>query len=209
MTRLDFLCHIAEPIVKKILERKYKIHYEGKFPEGPSCIYSKHIGDMDQFFIATMLYEQRKLATYIMRDFGIRNYLLRPIGGIMVVRSKDLGKNGHTIQEAHEKNEKAVKYSISRLKLGEPVVSFPEGTRSPGRLRTPFKLWIAERLLQAQENGAFEVPIQQVPVGLEIKNDNGYKHVWVRAGEPFYVHSKSELEEKLQKEIPKLSNIQP
>lgn len=201
---------MAVPFVRKVLESRYEIHYEGKFPEkGPCLIFSKHLGDMDQFFIGMMLYEQHRLATYIMRDFGFINYFLRPMGGIMVVRSKELAKGNYTRAEAYEKNKRAADYSISRLKLEEPVVNFPEATRSPGKLRTPFKLWVAERILQAQENGEFGCQIQNVSVGLECQVSNGYTHIWVRVGEPFYVRSKNELEEKLQKEIPRLSNIQP
>ncbi|MEM3153984.1 MAG: 1-acyl-sn-glycerol-3-phosphate acyltransferase [Candidatus Woesearchaeota archaeon] len=209
MTRLDFLCHLAQPLVKAYLEKKYSVHYKGKFPEGPCLIYSKHIGNMDQFFIGVMLYSQKKLATYIMRDFGILNYALRPIGGIMVVRSKDFAKTGYSRMEANQQNKRAADYALSRLKLKEPVVSFPEGTRSPGKIRTPFKLWVAEQILCAQENGAFEKPIPNVSVGLEIKELHGKTHVWVRAGEPFHARCKSELENKLLEEMPKLSNIQP
>lgn len=211
MTKLDFLCDITVPLVRTALKRYYTINYEGEFPKnGPCLIFSKHVGDMDQFFVGLMLQKQGRLANYLMREFPFPlNYVLRLYGGILVVRAKDIAKGKYGQEEADEINYRAARYAISRLKLGEPVLSFPEGTRAPNTLRLPLRLGIAEKILYAQEKGAFNGKLPMSAVGIECKNNGARSNVWVRAGEPFYASKTSELEEHLHKELPKLSNIQP
>src|SRR5574342_790208 len=130
MTRLDFLCDITEPLVQKALALEYTVHYEGTLPPGPAIIFAKHQHDFDQFFIGTMLRRQQQAyATYPMREFKFPlNYLFRPYGGQLVVRSQDVACGKYTKEEADAINDRTTAYVLSRLRLGEHVVIFPEGT---------------------------------------------------------------------------------
>lgn len=205
MTKLEFICDIAASIVDKTLDAAYKVHYEGTLPEGPSLIFAKHQGELDQFLIGVMLRRQnRRPANYIMRKFKFpMNYLLQIGGGILVVRSKEIRHGQYNGQEQKEINDRAAKYAISKLKLGEQLVMFPEGKRAYKKLHTPFKMWIPEQILQACGK---ELPC--VPLGIEYEDAHKlHSNIWVRAGEPFYTNNTSELEKHLQKEIAQLSGL--
>jgi len=199
------------PAVTTALETAYKVHYEGTLPrKGPYLLFAKHQGELDHFFIGMMIHKQTgRFANYMMRKFPFPLYcFLKTHGGILVVRSKDVKDGQYTEQERQEINDKAATYALSRLKLGEPLVNFPEGTRAYKQLHTPFKMWIAEKIIQAQENGDLSSRIPIVPLGIEYEDANKLRsHVWVRAGEPFYTNNTSELETHLQKEISRLSGL--
>jgi len=205
MTRLEFICDIAASIAAKALDAAYKVHYEGKLPKGPSFIFAKHQGRLDQFLIGAMLHRQnRRPANYIMRKFKFpMHYLLQIGGGILVVRSIDVRRRHYSGQQEKEINNRAAKYAISRLELGETLAMFPEGTRAYKKLHTPFKMWIPEQILQAYGK---ELPC--TPLGIEYEDERKRgSHIWVRAGEPFYVKNTTELEQRLLIEIPKLSGL--
>ncbi len=207
MTKLEFICDIAASIAAKALDAAYKVHYEGSLPKGPSLIFAKHQGNLDQFLIGAMLHRQnRRPANYIMRKFGFpTHYLLQMGGGILVARSKDIRAGHYTGQQQKEVNCHAAKYAISRLKLGETLAMFPEATRAYKRLQTPLKLWMPEQILKVYSNG-----IICSALGIEVEDERKLgSHIWVRAGEPFYAKNTTELEQRLLIEIPRLSGLQP
>lgn len=202
MDRVNWLCKIGRVAIKAYYGLRYNISYEGKLPQPPLVILPKHQSMHDLPLEAIYIYERSgKLANFIMRPLPC-NFFFEALGGITIARAKEIRKGTYDKEEGKNLNQRATEQAIGTMKLGEPLVIHPEGTRSSGsmgniRIKQDSVL---DTILKEQRNYQ---AIAFVPLGIEyVKKD-----IHIRAGEPFFTDDSRALEERLAKELPKLSGL--
>jgi 1-acyl-sn-glycerol-3-phosphate acyltransferase len=207
MDRIDTLYRIGETFVSAYFRLNYSLHFEGTLPRNePYVLLPKHQKLIDIPIEGHFIRRRTgRLANYVMRGFPFPlGALFTALGGIEVARPKDYRRGKITEEEFRQLNQRATERVLNCLERGEPVVIHPEGTRKYKELGniTIRQGSILAKILEEQK---YRATIQFIPMGIEYDRS----HIRVRAGQPIHTGDHCELEERLKKELPKLSNIQP
>jgi 1-acyl-sn-glycerol-3-phosphate acyltransferase len=201
----NFTWEIGIPLVNFYVTRKYQVHYEGRLPaKGPYVLLPKHQHLLDIILEGILVYSAGRPANYLMRPFiEPFNTLLKLYGGINVMRERDSVSS----DEKNFKNRRAAALGIKCLKEGKPLVIHQEGTRKYKAMR-PIRIGSQsplEKILEANIPGN-----RFIPLGIEYEDvKKKGSHIWVRPGEPICTTDRQVLKDYLEKELPRLSNIQP
>lgn len=187
LRRDDSLIGVVMKPVQKILHRYYDIHIENgeNIPkEGPALILPKHRSRVDIPLEAIAIYEATgRHANYIMRSF-LLNRFYEKLGGIPLVRPKDLHKlpkdrRKEYFKKAHDINDKARDYMNWLYSRNELMVVHPEGERRKDNTKpknsfyTKFVQYVRSK----------QIPI--IPVGIAYEElHRPRSKVYIRVGSP-------------------------
>jgi len=194
---------LIEPTLEAFLDIFYEVRYKGTLPEGPCVILPKHQRFLDIPVDGCFAYRKRGPAHFIMREFPFPlHQILKMCGTIHVVRGEDHARGKYTKEAAQKINENAINTAIDLLGKGEVVINYVEGKRTFKKMR-PIHIR-PKSTLYGIINAQKEIgKVAFVAMG----NEYNGRNITVRAGNPFYTTSSSELENYLSKELPKLSRI--
>ena len=177
--------------LKFFLTWKFDLRYEGmdNIPRpGPCLIAAKQHFNYDAFLVGLGLWTKRVTARFIMRDLYlpplIRQMsvlLLSCLGARRILRRREIlrgkGKKNRRrlLVEARERISGKTSYVAIEADRSGSLLFFPEGTRSPGKMK-PFRREFFESVLSLDQD------VNILPVGIEYAVGNT---VHVRFGEPF------------------------
>ncbi|GHV19903.1 1-acyl-sn-glycerol-3-phosphate acyltransferase [Clostridia bacterium] len=156
-----FLC-IMVPLLWRV-----KITGKERLPQGAAVICGNHTATTDPVFVITAFNKLEPLFILLKKELHgapILGWILRKMGTIAVDREMS--------------DMKAVKASMEKLKAGQKLLIFPEGTRSRGREIEP-------------KSGAalfahrYNAPL--VPIYITAGSKPLFSRVNVIIGEPYYV----------------------
>lgn len=207
MNKIDCIYKMAETAVATYLRCRYEVKHEGTLPKKePYVLLPKHQKLLDIPLEGHFIRRTTgRTANYIMRGFSFPfNTFFEILGGIKVARPKDRRAGKLTKEQAEETNKEAETKALDCLAQGEPLIIHPEGTRHPeemGQIRIKSGSILATIVEEQKHRGT----IPFIPMGIEYQE----KQIWVRAGQPYYTDNTQELQERLTKEIARLSNLQP
>lgn len=207
MDRISTLYKAGEAFVSAYFRLNYTLHFEGTLPRNePYVLLPKHQKLIDIPIEGHFIRRRTgRLANYVMRGFPFPlGVLFNALGGIEVARPKDYRKRKITEEEFRQLNQRATERVLNCLENGEPVVLHPEGTRKYKEMGN-ISIRQGSILARILDEQKYRAKMPFIPMGIEYSG----RHIQVRAGQPIYTNNPCELEERLKKELPRLSNIQP
>ena len=185
------------PLCRPLLEMAFLYHritVEGadNLPrQGPALLLVKHRASRDAPLVAMVLHRcTQRGANYFMKGkrSPISNAILEAIGGVKVIRPKDVWRIQHRakrkayIRQAREANQQAMAYVTWLYSQGEVLVAFPEGMFYADKMG-PLQTAVIKHALDVEQENGFQIPL--IPIGLEYENLNQPRsHAFLRVGTP-------------------------
>lgn len=201
MKRLNWFFKLCKLPTSLYLNTRYTIKFEGELPKPPLVVLPKHQRHMDIPLEGIYVHNTTGIVPYfIMRPLPCKT-ILEALGGIPIARGKEIRKGKYDAEQGKAINEQATEQAINAIKTGNPLIIHPEGTRHPdtmGNIRIKPDS-ILDTILREQKNYQ---AIAFVPLGIHYN-----KEITLKAGEPFFTDDPKSLEERLMKELPKLSGL--
>lgn len=198
----------------------HRIRIEGKehLPtQGAGLLLVKHRATRDSLLLSWLLYRQTgRTANYLMkyRAAGLPPQLLEAVGGIPVIRSKDIlrrqtrSQRRDHLQAAREMHRRAMAYVAWLYKQDELVVAYPEGRFYPNRLG-PLQTGTIRQVYDLTRQTDLHIPI--LPIGTAYKHQQGRRpRATFRVSAPYEVSrfpSFATLVDALREQLRTLSGL--
>ncbi len=160
-------------------------------PNARSIVALNHLSDNDQYVVAAMAQREKVLRpmagnTFIQSKevlFHHPNQLLRPIlrrgvdimGAVPAFRKKDVTEGQEDLRRAA--TAEMIRTSIDKLRAGQNMAIFPEGTRNKEQPETVQGLKAGITAIAGEVAVTHEVAV--VPVGFTYDGDKRHPHMWV------------------------------
>jgi 1-acyl-sn-glycerol-3-phosphate acyltransferase len=159
--------------------------------EGAGLLLVKHRATRDSLLLSWILYHYTKrMANYLVKygAAGLPPQLLTWVGGIPVIRTKDILKLGtraerHTrLQQARAMRQQALDYVAWLYTQKELVVVYPEGTFYPHQLG-PLQIDSIRHVYETTKETELDIPL--IPIGTAYAYQRGRRSQAIfRIGDP-------------------------
>jgi 1-acyl-sn-glycerol-3-phosphate acyltransferase len=178
LRRKDWIVNLSKPVVK-LATLYHRVTVEGAeyLPrQGPALLLVKHRATRDSILLSEILYRHTgRMGNYLMKGkpTGLKNSLLEALGGIKVVRPKDIYKLKSRDEKkarlawAREYNQRAYNYVAWLYTQSEIVIAYPEGMFFGHRLG-PIQSGIIKHTLAVEQAHDLQIPI--TPIGIEYQS---------------------------------------
>jgi 1-acyl-sn-glycerol-3-phosphate acyltransferase len=209
LRRKDWIVNLSKPMVK-LVRLYHRVTIEGAehLPrQGPALLLVKHRATRDSILLSEILYRHTgRMGNYLMKGkpTGLKNSLLEALGGIKVVRSKDIYKLKSRNEKkarlvwAREYNQRTYDYVAWLYTRSEIVIAYPEGMFFGHRLG-PIQSGIIKHTLTVEQAHGLQIPI--IPIGIEYQRlHQPRSRVYFRVGPPL-VSTSFEDPRKLTAEV--------
>jgi 1-acyl-sn-glycerol-3-phosphate acyltransferase len=219
LRRQEWVVALSRPVVKMIsLYHRVSVSGAENLPrQGPALLLVKHRATRDSLLLSKILYKYTgRAGNYLMKGKagGWQNGLLEALGGIKVVRPKDIrrlkdrAEKKAYLAEAREFNQHAYDYVTWLYTQAEVVIAYPEGMFFGNRLG-PLQTGIITHTLEVEVEHGLSIPL--IPIGIEYENlARPRSGVYFRIGPPFYATSYDtppSLIDHLQQQLAQLSGL--
>jgi len=176
--RKTWAVNLGKPVVKLVsLYHHVTVEGAGNLPRhGPALLLVKHRATRDSILLSEILYRHTgRAGNYLMKGkpSGLKNSLLEALGGIKVVRPKDIRKFKSRVEKkaqlewARQFNQHSYDYITWLFTQDEIVIAYPEGMFFGNRLG-PIQSGIIRHMLVVEQEYSIEIPI--IPIGIEYEN---------------------------------------
>ena len=178
LRRKTWAVNLSKPIVK-LVSLYHRVTVEGAdyLPrQGPALLLIKHRATRDSILLSEILYRYTgRAGNYLMKGkpSGLKNSLLEALGGIKVVRPKDIHKLKNRaekkvhLERARIFNQHSYDYITWLFTQNEIVIAYPEGMFF-GNQMGPIQAGIIKHTLTAEQKINLQIPL--IPIGIEYEN---------------------------------------
>jgi len=195
LRRKAWVVNLGKPVVK-LVSLYHRVTVEGadNLPrQGPALLLVKHRATRDTILLSEILFRYtHRYGNYLMKGkpSGLKNSLLEALGGIKVVRPKDIHKLKNRTEKkarlawAREFNQRSYNYVTWLFTQNELVVAYPEGMFFRNRMG-PIQSEIIKHTLTVEQDHHTHIPI--IPVGIPYeKLHHPRSPAYFRIGAPLF-----------------------
>ncbi len=219
LRRRPWLVNFSKPVVRLIsLYHQISVEDAGNLPSrGPALLLVKHRATRDSILLSDILHRHTgRAGNYLMKGkpAGMKNSLLEAVGGIKVVRPKDIYKlkdraeKKARLAQAKAFNRRAYEYVGWLYTQGEIIIAYPEGMFFGNRLG-PIQSGIISQTLAVEQEHDLEIPI--IPIGIEYeKLRRPRSRAFFRIGPPLHstqFDSPPDLIAEVKQQLARLSGL--
>jgi 1-acyl-sn-glycerol-3-phosphate acyltransferase len=177
-------------LIHRLWYRHIYIHGKENIPRGVPVIFTPNHRNALMDALA-VLFAQSKQAAFLARADMFRNPVAASLLTFIKIMPIYRPRDGR--REMLEHNDESFKAAVAVMKMGRPLVMFPEGDHGePKRLR-PLKKGVIRIAFQAEETYNFQMNLKIVPVGIDYDHFRFRSSLTVSFGEPIDVDNYSEL----------------
>jgi 1-acyl-sn-glycerol-3-phosphate acyltransferase len=178
LRRKTWAMNLSKPAVK-LISLYHHVTVEGadNLPQqGPALLLVKHRATRDSILLSDIFYRHtHRYGNYLMKGkpSGLKNSLLEALGGINVVRPKDIhnlksrAEKRARLEWAREFNQRSYNYVTWLFTQNEIVVTYPEGMFFGNRMG-PIQSGVIKHTLAVEQECNIEIPI--IPIGIEYES---------------------------------------
>ncbi len=219
LRRKDWIVNLSKPVVK-LAALYHRVTVEGTeyLPrQGPALLLVKHRATRDSILLSEILYRHTgRAGNYLMKGkpSGLKNSLLEALGGIKVVRAKDIhklksrGEKKARLAWAREYNRRAYTYVAWLYTQDEIIIAYPEGMFFGNRLG-PIQSGIIKHTLAVEQAHSLQIPL--ILIGIEYQNlHQPRSRVYFRIGPPLISTSFAnprDLTTEVKQQLARLSGL--
>jgi len=178
LRRKAWVMNVSKPVVKLVsLYHCVTVAGANNLPRhGPALLLVKHRATRDSILLSAILYRHTgRAGNYLMKGkpSGLRNSLLEALGGIKVVRAKDIRKLKSRAEKkaqlirAREFNRHSYDYITWLFTQDEIVIAYPEGMFFGNRMG-PVQSGVIKHTLVVEQDIKIQIPI--IPIGIEYQS---------------------------------------
>ena len=178
LRRKAWVVNFSKPVVKLVsLYHRVTIAGADNLPRhGPALLLVKHRATRDSILLSEILHQYTgRAGNYLMKGkpSGLENSLLEALGGIKVVRPKDIHKLKNRaekkaqLERAREFNQHSYDYITWLFTQGEIVIAYPEGMFFGNRMG-PIQSGVIKHALTVEQEVGLQIPI--IPLGIKYES---------------------------------------
>ena len=195
LRRKAWVVNLSKPVIK-LVSFYHRVTVEGveNLPrQGPALLLVKHRATRDSILLSEILYRHtHRYGNYLMKGkpSGLKNSLLEALGGIKVVRPKDIHKLKDRAEKkarlawAREFNQRSYSYVTWLFTQNELVIAYPEGMFFSHRMG-PIQSGIIKHTLTVEQKYHLKTPI--IPLGIAYENlHQPRSQAFFRVGAPLF-----------------------